>query len=120
MHHLMLIFQKYQELFIDTLRCLVNSNPKDSSSIQSGTTPSNYYPELQHHYQEDSYVFPKMKSRKYQKLWPNTYQEEPFDPASDHMPRTFSLSKRKTANYVQYKITDLSINGQRKIATYPH
>src|SRR6267142_684179 len=120
MHHLMLIFQKYQEPFIDTLRYLANNNPKDSPNIQFGIMPSNYYQEHQHHYQEDFYVFPRTKLKRYQKLWPNTYQGEPFNLASDHMLQTSSLSKRKMENYVQYKITDLLTNGQRKTAMYPH
>src|SRR6267142_6882319 len=115
----MLIFRKYQEPSIDMLKYLANNNPKDSLNIQFGTTLSNYYQEHQHRYREDSYVFPKMKSKRYQKSWPNIYQEEPFDPALDHMPQTSSLSKRKMGNYIRYKTTDLSTNGQRKIAMYP-
>src|SRR6266850_2725812 len=117
MHHQMLTFQKYQEPSTDTLKCLVNNNPKDFPNTQYGITLSNCYREHQHHYQEDSYVSLKTKSRKYLRSWPNTCQEEPSDPALDHMPQTSSLSKRRTGNYVQYKITVLLTNGQRKIAT---
>src|SRR6266850_527692 len=112
--------EKYQDPFIDMLKCLVNNNPKDSLSIQFGTMPSNYYRGHQHHYREDSYVSPKMKSKKCQKLWPSTYQEEPFNQASDHMPQTSSLLKRKMENYARYKIITLLTNGQRRTAMYPH
>src|SRR6266850_393813 len=120
MHHPMLIFRKYQEPFIDTLKCLVNNNPKGSLNTQSGITPSSYYWGHQHHYREDSYTFPKMKSKKYQKLWPNTYQEEPSNQALDHMPQTSSLLRRKMGNYARYKTIVLLTNGQRKTAMYPH
>src|SRR6267142_508812 len=118
MHHLMLISRKYQEPSIDMLKYLVNNNPKGSPNTRFGTMPLNYYQEHQHRYRGDSYVFPKMKSKRYQKLWLNICQEEPFDPASDHMPQTSSLLRRKMGNYVRYKIIDLSTNGQRKIAMY--
>src|SRR6266850_543692 len=120
MHHPMLIFRKYQEPFIDMPKCLVNNNPKDSPNTQFGITPSSYCWGHQHHYREDSYAFPKMKLKKCQNLWPNIYQEEPFDQASDHMPQMSSLSKRKMGNYTQYKIIALLTNGQRKTAMYPH
>src|SRR6266850_5279761 len=98
----------------------VNNNPKDSLNTQSGITPSNYYQVHQHHYQEDFYVFHRTKSKKYQRLWQNTYQEEPSDRESDHMLQTSSLSRRKMANCAQYKTTILSINGRRRTAMYPH
>src|SRR6267142_1222351 len=116
MHHPMPTFQKYQELFIDMLKCSVNNNPKDSPSIQSGIMLLNYYREHQHHYREDSFVFPKTKSKKCQKLWLDIYLEEPSDRALDHMPQTSSLLKRKMGNYAWYKIIVLLINGRRKIA----
>src|SRR6266850_808602 len=119
MHHSMLTSRKYQEHFTDMLKSSVNNSPKDFLNIQSGIMPSNYYRVHQHHYQEDFCVFPKMKSKKYQKLWPNTYQGEPFDQASDHTPQMFSLSKRKTGNYAPYKITDQSTNGPKRTAMYP-
>src|SRR6266850_14127 len=111
MHHPMPIFQKYQEPFTNTLKCLANNNLKDSPNTQYGIIPSNYYWEHQHHYQEDSYVFPKTKLKKYQKLWPNTYREEPFDQALDHMLQMSSLLRKRMANYIRYKITVLSTNG---------
>src|SRR6266850_1003250 len=120
MCHLMPICQKYQGLFIDMLKCLVNNNPKGFPNTQYGITPSNYYRGHQHHCPEDSYASPKTRSKKYQKLWPNTYQEEPSDQALDHMPQTFSLSKRRMANYARYKTIILSTNEQRKIGMYPH
>src|SRR6267142_5120731 len=120
MHHQMLTFQKYQEPSIDTLKCLANNNPKDSPNTQYGIMPSNYYQEHQHHYWEGFCVFPKTKSKKYQRSWPNIYQEEPFDQASDHMPRMSSLSKRKMENYALYKTIVLLINGRRRTAMYPH
>src|SRR6266850_955668 len=120
MHHLMLIFRKYQEPSTDMLKCLANNNPKDSPNTQYGITPLNYYQEHQHHYRGDCCVFPRTKSKKYQRLWLNIYQEEPFDQASDHMPRTSSLSKRKMENYARYKIIVLLINGQKRTAMYPH
>src|SRR6266850_294809 len=119
MHHQMLIFRKYQELFIDMLKCLVNNNPKDFPNTRYGIMPLNYCQEHQHCYQGDSYVFPKMKSKRYQKLWPNIYQEEPSDRVSDHMLQTSSLSKRKTENYAQYKTIVLLTNGRRKTTMYP-
>src|SRR6266850_5525524 len=120
MHHPMPIFRKYQEPSIDMLKCLANNNLKDSPNIRCGIMPSNYYQEHQHHYREDSYVSLKTKLKKYQKLWPNIYQGEPFDRALDHMPQMSFLLKRKTENYVQYKTTVLLTNGRRKAATYPH
>src|SRR6267142_2618820 len=120
MHHQMLTFQKYQEPSIDMLKYLANNNPKDSPNIQYGIMRSNYYREHRHHYQEDSYAFLRTKSRKYLKLWPNIYQGELFDRALDHTLQMSSLSKRKMENYVQYKTIVLLINGQRKIAMYPH
>src|SRR6266850_1112666 len=114
------IFRKYQEPFIDMLRCLANNNPRDFPNIRFGIMLSNYYQEHQHHYQEDSYIFLKTRLRRYQRLWPNIYQEEPFDQALDHMPQTSFLLKRKMGNYIQYKIIILSTNGQRRIAMYPH
>src|SRR6267142_3797582 len=120
MRHPMLTFQRSQELSIGMLKCLVNNSLKDYLNIQFGIMPSNYYQEHQHHYQEDSSVFPRTKSKKCQKSWLNIYQGEPSDQALDHMLQTSSLSKRKTANYARYKTTDLSINGRRKIAMYPH
>src|SRR6266850_2483280 len=101
-------------------RCLVNNNLKDYLNIQFGIMPSNYYQEHQHRYREDSSVFPKTKSKKCQKSWPNIYQEEPSDQALDRMPQTSSLLKRKMANYTQCKTIVLLINGQRKITMYPH
>src|SRR6266850_3139104 len=118
MPHPMPIFRKYQGLSIDTLKCSANNNPKDSLNTQSGTTPLNYYQVHQHHYQGDSYTSHKTKSKKYQKLWQNTYQEELSDQESDHMLQMSSLSRKRMANYVQYKTTVLSINGRRKTATY--
>src|SRR6267142_2939634 len=115
----MLIFQKYQEPFIDMLRCLANNSPKDSPSIQFGIMPLNYYRGHQHCYREDSYVFPKTKLKKYQKSWPSIYREEPFDQALDHMLQTSSLSKKRMANYARYRIIVLLINGQRRTAMYP-
>src|SRR6267142_343550 len=120
MHHLMLIFRKYQEPSTDMLKCLANNNPKDPPNTQYAIMPLNYYQEHQHHYREGFYVSLKMKLKKCQKLWPNTYQEEPFDRASDHMPQTSSLLKRKMGNYARYKIIALLTNGQRKTAMYPH
>src|SRR6266850_3875289 len=120
MHHPMPTFQKYQEPFIDTLKCLANNNLKDFLNTQFGTMPLSYYQEHQHHYWEDSYAFPKMKLKKYQKLWPSIYQEEPFDQALDHMLQTSSLSRKKMANYTPYKITVLLTNGQRRTAMYPY
>src|SRR6267142_1439685 len=120
MHHMMPTFRKYQEPSIDMLKCLANNNPKDSPNTQYGIMPSNYYRGHQHRYQEDFYASLKTKLKKYQKLWPNIYQGEPFDWASDHMPQMSSLSKRKTENYVRYKTTVLLTNGQRKTAMYPH
>src|SRR6267142_3541088 len=120
MHHPTPTFQRCQKLSTDTPRCLVNNSLKGYLNIQFGIMPSNYYQEHQHHYWEDSSVFPKTKSKKYQKSWPNIYQEEPSDQALDHMPQMSSLLKRKMANYVRYKTIDPSINGQRKIAMYPH
>src|SRR6267142_2951716 len=119
MHHLMPIFRKYQEPSIDMLKCLVNNNPRDSTNIQYGIMPLSYYQEHQHHCKGDFYVFPKTKSKKYQKSWLNICQGEPFAQALDHMLQTSSLSKRKMENYVQYKTTVLSINGQRRTAMYP-
>src|SRR6267142_1563981 len=119
MHHPMLTSQKYQEHSIDMLKYSVNNNPKDFLNTQSGITPLNYYQVHQHHYQEDFCVSPKMKLKKYQRLWPNIYQEGPFDQALDHMPQTSSLSKRKMGNYVPYKITDQSTNGPKRTAMYP-
>src|SRR6266850_6003685 len=120
MPHPMLTFRKYQELSIDMLKCSVNNNRKDSLNIQSGTMPLNYYQVHQHHYREDSYTFHKTKSKKYQKLWRNTYQEELSDQELDHMLQMSSSLRKRMANYVQYKTTVLSTNGQRKTATYPH
>src|SRR6267142_6361417 len=120
MHHLMLIFRKYQEPSIDTQKCLANNNPKDSPNIRYGIMPSNYYQEHQHRYQEGFYASLKMKSKKCQKLWPNIYQGEPFGQASDHMPQTSSLSKRKMGNCVRYRTTVLLTNGRRRTAMYPH
>src|SRR6266850_2824185 len=120
MHHLMPIFRKYQEPSIDTLKCLVNNNPKDSPNTQYGIMPLNYYQGHQHHYQEGFYVFPKMKSKKYQKLWLNICREEPFARALDHTPQMSSLSKRKMENYVRCRTTVLLTNGQRRTATCPH
>src|SRR6266850_8197739 len=120
MPHPMPTFLKYQEPSIDTLKSLANNNHKGSLSTQYGTMPSNYYPAHQHHSQEDSYVSHKMKSKRYQKLWQNIYKEELSDQELDHTLQMSSSSKRKMANYVQYKTTVPSINGQRKIAMYPH
>src|SRR6266850_118174 len=120
MPHPMLIFLKYQGPSIDMLKCLANNSHKGSLNTQSGTMPSNYYQAHQHHYQGGSYISCKMKSRKYQKLWQNIYQEELSGQGSDHTLQMSSLSKRRMANYVQYKTTVLSINGQRKTTTYPH
>src|SRR6267142_4957889 len=120
MPHLMPIFRKYQELFTDMLKYSVNSSPKGSLNTQSGTMPLNYYQVHQHHYQGDSYASRKTKLKKYQKLWQNIYQGELSDWESGHMLQMSSLSRKRMVNYVQYKITDLSINGQRKTATYPH
>jgi|SRR6266850_6822302 len=114
----MLTSRKYQEHFIGTLKYLANNNPKDSPNTRYGTMPSNYYREHQHRYRVGSYAFLKTKLKRYQKLWPNTYQGEPFDQASDHMLQTYSLSKRKTENYAQYKTTDQLTNGPRKTAMY--
>src|SRR6266850_4012306 len=119
MHRSMPIFQKYQEPFTDTLRYLVNNNPKDFPNTQFGITPLNYYQEHQHHYQEDSYAFPKMKLKRYQKLWPNIYREEPFDLVLGHMRQTYSLSKRKMESYAQYKTIVLLTNGRKRTAMYP-
>src|SRR6266850_5578653 len=119
MHHSMPISQKYQEHFIDMLKYLANNNPKDSLNIQSGIMPSNYYRVHQHHYQGDFCAFPKMKSKRYRRLWPNIYQGEPFDQASDHTLQMFSLLKRKTGNYAPYKIIDQSTNGPKRTAMYP-
>src|SRR6266850_521381 len=116
----MLTFQKYHEPSIDMLKCLANNNPRDFPNTQCGITLLNYYQGHRHHYQEDFYVFPKMKSRKYLKSWPNICQEEPFDRALDHMLQMSSLSKRKMGNYVQYKTIVLLTSGQRKIAMYLH
>src|SRR6266850_3595677 len=116
----MLISQRYQEPSIVTRRCLANNNPKDFPNTRYGITLSNYYRGHRHHYQEDFYVFPKMRLKKYLKSWPNICQGELFDRALDLMPQTSSLSRRKMGNYVQYKTTVLLINGQRKIAMYPH
>src|SRR6266850_273478 len=120
MCHLTLIFQKYQEPSTNTPKYSANNNPKDFPNIRSGTMLSNYYRVHQHHCQEDSYIFPKMKLKRYQKSWQNIYQEELSDQELDHMLQTSSLSRKRMASYVQYKITDLSINGRRKTATYPH
>src|SRR6267142_48976 len=120
MHHLMPIFRRYQGPFTDTLKYLANNNPKDSLNTRSGTMPLNYYRVHQHHYQEDSYVFPRTKLKKYQKLWQNTYREGLSDPELAHMLQTSSLSRKRMANYAQYRTIDLLINGQRKTTTYPH
>src|SRR6267142_1567634 len=120
MPHPTLTFRKYQELSINMLKCSANNNPKDSLNTQSGTMPSNYYQVHQHRCQGDSYTSHKTKLKKYQRLWQNIYQEELSDRESDHMLQMSSLSRKRMANYIQYKITDLSINGRRKTATYPH
>src|SRR6266850_2027007 len=120
MPHPMPIFRKYQGPSTDMLKYSANNNPKDSLNTQSGITPSNYCQVHQYRYQADSYASHKTKSKKYQKLWQNTYQEELSDRELDHMPQMSSLSRKRMANYVQYKTTDLSINGRRKTATYPH
>src|SRR6266850_4913425 len=115
----MLIFRKYQEPSIDMLKYSANNSPKDFPNTQCGITPSNYYRAHQHHYQEDFYVSPKMRLKKYQRLWPNIYQGEPFDRASDHMPQMFSLSKRKMENYAQYKTIDRLTNGPKRTIMCP-
>src|SRR6266850_3196757 len=120
MPHLMPTFLRYQEPSTDMLKCSVNNNHKGSLNIQFGTMPLNYYQVHQCHYQGGSYISHKMKSKKYQKLWQNIYQEELSGQGSDHTLQMSSLSKRRMANYVQYKTTVLSINGQRKTTTYPH
>src|SRR6266850_1037232 len=120
MHHLMLTFQKCQEPSIDMLKSLANNNPNDSPNIQYGITPLNYYRGHQLHYLEDFYASFKMKLKRYQRLWLNICQGEPFDRASDHTPQMSSLSKRKMENYVQYKTTALLTNGQKRTAMYPH
>src|SRR6266850_4168485 len=120
MHHLMPTFRKYQEPSIDILKCLANNNPKDSPNTQYGIMHSNYYRGHQHHYREDFYISLKMKSKKCQRLWPSTYQGEPFDRASDHMLQMSSLSKRKMENYVRYRTTVLLTNGRKRTAMYPH
>src|SRR6267142_1016361 len=105
------IFQKYQELFTNMLKCSANNSPRDSLNTQSGTMPLNYYQEHQHPYQEDSYVSHRTKLKKYQRLWQNIYQEGLSNRELDHMLRMSSLSRKRMASYIQYKITDLSING---------
>src|SRR6266850_359029 len=120
MPHLTPIFRKYQEPFTDMLKCSVNSNPKGSWNTQSGIMPSNYYQAHQHHYRGGSYASHKMKLKKYQKLWRNIYQGELSDRESGHMLQMSSLSRKRMVNCVQYKTIDLSINGPRKTATYPH
>src|SRR6266850_4205124 len=114
------IFQKYQGLSTDMLKYSVNSNHKDFLNTQFGTTPSNCSRVHQHHSQEDSYAFHKMKLKKYQKLWQSIYKEGPFDQESDPTQQTSSLSKRKTANYVQYKTIAPLTNGQKRTITCPH
>src|SRR6266850_5141666 len=118
MRHLMLISQKYQKPSTDMPKYSANNNPKDSLNTQYGIMPSNYYQVHQHHYQEDSYTFPKTKLKRYPRLWQNIYLEELSDRKLDHTLQTSSLSKRRMANYAQYKTTDLSINGQRRTAMY--
>src|SRR6267142_4795269 len=119
MHHQMLISQKYQGPSINMLKCLVNNNPKDSPNTRYGIMQSNYYREHRHHYQEDFYTSPRMKSRKYLRLWPNIYQGELFDQALDHTLQMSSLLKRRMGNFIQYKTTVLLTSGQRRIAMYP-
>src|SRR6267142_685297 len=118
MPHLTPTSLKYRELSIDMPKYLANNNRKDSLNTQSGTTPSNYYWAHQHHSREDFYVSHRTKSKKYQKLWQNTYKGEPFDRVSGHMLQMSFLSKRKMENCAQYKTTVLSINGQRKTTMY--
>src|SRR6267142_1385614 len=106
------ISRKYQEPSIDTPKCSANNNHKDSLSIQFGTMPLNYCRVHRHRFQEGSYVSHRTKSKKYQKLWWNIYKEELSDRGSDLMWQMFSSSRRRMANYVQYKITILLINGR--------
>ena len=104
----------------DTPRSSRSKNHSGCPSIQCGTMPSNYFRVHLAPYQDAYYPSHKRKLQKQRSSLRNTCGEILSDHHGAPTQLTSSSSKRRMANSNRFKITDHSINGQKRTKTYPH
>ena len=109
---------QFQKSTKDTAKYSVKLNPKGYPNPLYGTMQLNYYPEHQTPSHEGYSHSLKKRKQKCTNSYKNTSREEQSACPNPPMQPTSSLWRRKMENYDQYKTTDPSISGPKRIEMY--